>query len=100
MENVVRMLHVFPSFLEGGTELRITRVLNGLRFPARHTILALDGQFDASAKFATGVQFELARTTARGSGLPILLDLRNQILRADPDLVLTYNWGAIEAVLA
>jgi len=100
MEKTVRMLHVFPSFLQGGTELRIIRVLNGLPFPARHTILALDGRFAAAANFASGIQFELVTKPGPRGGFSGLRELRGLILRSNPDLLLTYNWGAIEAVLA
>jgi glycosyltransferase involved in cell wall biosynthesis len=96
----VRMFHVFPSFASGGTELRIVRVMNRLPFSAHHVIVALDGQFGAAARISSSVHFDRAKLRASDDKLPVWIRLRPFLSQFKPHLALTYNWGAIEGVLA
>jgi glycosyltransferase involved in cell wall biosynthesis len=93
-ENV---LHVFPSFGIGGVPLRMVRIINHLGKRFRHTIIALDNNFDA----ATGISGDLDVTILPERGLKrgVLHNLAAGALmlrRLRPDLLVTYNWGAIE----
>jgi len=93
------LLHVFPTFAVGGSQMRFAQLarLHGERY--RHTVIALDGKTDMAARL---------------SGLPVAcrqlqFDKRRPLqtwqrfgatLRAmRPDVLLTYNWGAIEWAL-
>jgi glycosyltransferase involved in cell wall biosynthesis len=95
------LLHVFASFGYGGVPIRICEVINGLAGGFRHTIVALDGRFDAGRRLGPD-----AMVTFRPLTLPKynllrgLARLRAAFDDAAPDLLLTYNWGAIEAALA
>jgi len=91
------LLHVFPSFGIGGVPLRMVRIINHLGKRFRHTVIALDNNFDAAAGLSDDLSLDLmpVRATTRGpfqnlaAGVIVLRRLR-------PDLLLTYNWGAIE----
>src|SRR5437773_2719245 len=52
-------LHIFPSFGIGGVPLRMVRIMNhfGKRF--RHTVVALDDNFEAAAAVAGEVDVRL-----------------------------------------
>ena len=95
------LLHVFASFGYGGVPIRICDVINGLPAGFRHTVVALDGCFDAGKRLAPGmaVAFETL-TLPKYNLLASMLQVRGLLRRQAPDLLLTYNWGAIEVALA
>src|SRR5215471_7774862 len=91
------LLHIFPSFGIGGVPLRMVRVINHFGKQFRHTVIALDNRFDAAIGVAADLDVRLLPRQSRGHGLlaevtQCVLELR----RLRPDLLLTYNWGAIE----
>ncbi|GAB4394889.1 MAG: glycosyltransferase family 4 protein [Kiloniellaceae bacterium] len=94
-------MHVFASFGYGGVPIRICDVANGLPDGFHHTVVALDGCFDARRRLRAEVSAEF-----RGLRLPRYNLLRSMkqvgelIREVRPDLLLTYNWGAIEPALA
>lgn len=95
------LLHVFPSFGIGGVPLRMVRIINHFGNRFRHTVIALDNNFEAAAGIAgeLGVKLLPAPNPKRGliravaGATRTLRDLR-------PDLLVTYNWGAIEWAMA
>ena len=95
------LLHVFASFGYGGVPIRICEVINGLGGHFRHTVIALDGCFDAGRRLApdAAVRFR-PLSLPKYNVLRSLAQVRDAVREAAPDLVLTYNWGAIEAALA
>src|SRR5438874_666424 len=91
------LLHVLPNFGIGGVPLRIVRVINHFGKRLRHTIIALDNNFDAAAQLACDRNISLLPPPARSQGmLRAALVLR----RLKPDLLITCNWGAIEWAVA
>src|SRR5689334_12309093 len=91
------VLHVFPSFGIGGVPLRMVRIINHLGKQFRHTVIALDNNFDAADGIAGDL--DLAVFRVRGVKRGMLHNLVRSALvlrRLRPDLLLTYNWGAIE----
>lgn len=98
---VAHLLHIFPSFGTGGVPLRMGRVINhfGRRF--RHTVIALDNNFEAGRALADDLDVELlpnrrpARTVLRS-----VVENAFALRRHHADLLLTYNWGAIEWAMA
>ena len=95
------LLHVFASFGYGGVPIRICEVINGLAGDFRHTVVALDGCFDARQRL--GVETDVGFRTLvlpRYNLLRSLIKVRDLIRDVAPDLLLTYNWGAIDAALA
>lgn len=97
---VRHLLHVFASFGYGGVPIRICDVINGLPPGFRHTVVALDGCFDAGARLTAeaGVTFR-PLTLPRYNVLRSLVQVRDLLREQAPELLLTYNWGAIEVAL-
>ena len=94
-------LHVFPSFGIGGIPLRMVRVINHFGVALRHTVVALDDDFAAAQHLAANLDVcLLARGRARRGLLAALLDGSAVLRRLRPDLLITYNWGAIEWAMA
>jgi glycosyltransferase involved in cell wall biosynthesis len=97
------VLHVFPSFGYGGAQMRTVELMNSVLAEASHLVVALDRNFDAAELVRPEVAFMPLTVEVRPSGG---LDLGNlqrcrQLLAAyRPALLLTYNWGTIEAALA
>ncbi len=95
------VLHVFPSFGVGGVPLRMVRIINhfGKRF--RHTVIALDNNFEAAGGLAGDLDLVLSPVRAFKQGtLYNVLDTALVLRRMRPDLLITYNWGAIEWAMA
>lgn len=95
------LLHVFASFGFGGVPIRICDVINGLPAGFRHTVVALDGCFDAGRRVALHASVTYrSLTLPRYNLLRSMAQVRELVRATSPDLLLTYNWGAIEPALA
>lgn len=99
----MRLLHVFPSFEVGGQQMRAVALANGMASDetceeVENLVLSLNGDFTCAEKFSNDVVWEPANTLSGGDKGIVrrLLDARALIESADPDVVVTYNWGAIE----
>lgn len=94
------LLHVFASFGAGGVPIRIATVLNHLPGAYRHTFVALDGNTDAAERFADTVDYTLFDAAIdKTRPLAALWRIRGLLGELRPDLLLTYNWGAVEWAL-
>ena len=95
------ILHVFPSFGIGGVPLRMARVVNHFGARLRHTIIALDGDYAAAGSLAGDLDLRfLEMDRIRRSAARRVLDHVVALRRLRPDLLATYNWGAIEWAMA
>jgi glycosyltransferase involved in cell wall biosynthesis len=101
----LRFLHVFSTFAIGGPQVRFAQLAN--RFasedapPIEHLICAMDGRLDALAKLAPGVRHRtIPPPPTGGSLLSTVASFRRALTSEKPDLLLTYNWGAIEWSMA
>src|SRR5689334_3157135 len=97
------LLHVFSTFAVGGPQIRFTMLANALATKYRHTVLAMDGDLAARARLDPAVDCRFEAMPAAKTGSISLANVRHarRILRTlRPDLMLTYNWGSIEWVLA
>ena len=93
------LVHVFPSFGYGGVPIRIADVISRVEGPFRHSIVALDGRADARSRIASHVEADFP--TGPSGKLPGLVPAIARWLKAaQPDLLLTYNWGSIEWALS
>ena len=95
------LLHIFPSFGIGGVPLRMVRIINhfGKRF--RHTVIALDNNFAAAEGIAGSIEVKLLpRQCPKRGVLRAIAGSLLELRRLQPDLLLTYNWGAIEWAMA
>jgi L-malate glycosyltransferase len=94
-------LHIFPSFGIGGIPLRMVRLMNHFGKQFRHTVIALDNNFEAATSIAGDLDVRLLPLPYPKRGLLRAVAGGVQMLRSlKPDLLLTYNWGAIEWAMA
>lgn len=92
------VVHVFPTFAPGGSQVRTAQLIAALPNGYEHSILAMDGRFGCRERVPAGrVRAFLEFDPGRGPLVP--LKLARFLLGQAPDLVATYNWGAIETVL-
>src|SRR6202048_1877379 len=95
------VLHIFPSFGIGGMPLRMVRIINHLGKRFRHTVIALDNNFEAAAGVAGDIDVKLlSMQRPRRGALRAVAGSVLALRRLRPDLLLTYNWGAIEWAMA
>ena len=98
----IRILHLHSTFALGGKEARAVRLMNAFGRGARHTILsAMPDQMGARAAIDADVAVTFPDDAPSLQGKP---GPRRywQLARymAGFDLVLTYNWGAMDGVMA
>jgi glycosyltransferase involved in cell wall biosynthesis len=98
----VSILHAHSTFSLGGKEARAVRLMNAFGDAARHTLLsAMPGELGARAALAAGVEVEFPADAPPLAGSPTPARLRRlaRYMRQF-DLVLSYNWGGFDAVMA
>jgi glycosyltransferase involved in cell wall biosynthesis len=99
----LRLLHVFPTFAVGGAQIRFALLANSLGPTFEHVVVSLDGCTGTERLVQPGVRLRLRAVPAhRSSGLSLtnMRSFRRFLREEHPDLLLTYNWGAIECALA
>ena len=95
-----RYVHVFATFGAGGPQIRAVQLLQELGPGLHHTIVAMDGRTEALAALPAGLDVTVAAPLPRGGFLATVRRARAWLAAERPDLVLTYNWGAIESAVA
>ena len=98
----VNILHLHSSFSLGGKEARAVRLMNAFGDRARHTIVSgVPDALGARDAIAKGVRYEIAQDPLSLTGNPSVAryEAIARLMRRF-DLVLTYNWGAIDGVMA
>jgi glycosyltransferase involved in cell wall biosynthesis len=93
------LLHIFSTFDPGGPQVRVAAIANTLGARFRHLIAAMDGRYGAMAQIGAELHAEVVRFPAPRNSLVGPLFFRTLIRKLHPDLVVTYNWGAIDAVV-
>jgi glycosyltransferase involved in cell wall biosynthesis len=98
----VRILHAHSTFSLGGKEARSVRLMNAFGAAAEHSILSgVPGQFSAAGAIARDVAATFPEDAPALTGRPGLARLfRLARYMRGFDLVLSYNWGAFDAVMA
>jgi glycosyltransferase involved in cell wall biosynthesis len=87
------ILHVMWSFETGGAEMRLVRLANAMGRRWRHWIAPISGRAPAAARLEPHVDWQVVETPRKSTPLGFARLIR----RLRPDLVQTYNWGAIDA---
>ena len=98
----MRFLHLHSSFSAGGKELRAAQLINAFGNKVSHTIVSAQPEAMGAAAAINGridVAYPGDFPPLAGSPLPRRLMQLAQALSGF-DLVLTYNWGAMDAVMA
>lgn len=97
----MRLLHIFPSFEIGGAQARFAQIANHFGDRFEHTLIALDGQEEARRLVDPSVRLQiLAFAYDKRSQLQSLFRFRSELDQCPHDLLLTYNWGAVDWALA
>jgi glycosyltransferase involved in cell wall biosynthesis len=98
----LRVLHLHSTFNPGGKELRCVQLINAFGLGVAHTIVsAVAGAMEATRRIAPGIEWDGGRDFPSLQGRPTPKRLAG-LARAmvGYDLILTYNFGAMDAVLA
>jgi glycosyltransferase involved in cell wall biosynthesis len=98
----VRILHLHSSFSLGGKEARAVRLMNAFGDAARHVVVSgVPDALGAREQIAPGIRYEIAQDPPPLTGRPSVarFEAIARFMRGF-DLVLTYNWGAIDGVMA
>ncbi|HEY6870422.1 MAG TPA: glycosyltransferase, partial [Novosphingobium sp.] len=98
----MRLLHLHSSFDRGGKELRAVRLMNLMGPGLRHTVVSAEaGATGARAALDAGLKVDFPEDFPPLAGRPGPGRLHGLArAMAGYDLVLSYNWGAMDAVLA
>ncbi|WP_114951780.1 glycosyltransferase family 4 protein [Sphingosinicella terrae] len=102
MAGPVRILHCHSTFSLGGKEARAVRLMNAFGDAAAHVVIsAMPDRLGARAAIAPGTDatFPADAPPLSGRTTPARLWRLARYLRGF-DLVLTYNWGGFDAVMA
>jgi glycosyltransferase involved in cell wall biosynthesis len=102
MASPVRILHCHSTFNLGGKEARCVRLMNAFDNLAEHVVLsAMPDKLGARDAIDRGVRvdFPADAPSLAGKPAPIRYAALARYMRRF-DLVLTYNWGSFDAVMA
>ncbi len=91
------LLHVFSTFAVGGPQMRFVALAAALGSRYRHIVTAMDGDYACAARLPPGLEVRCEPIeVARGATLGNVRRLRRRLRDTAPDVLVTYNWGAIE----
>ncbi len=99
---VPRILHCHSTFAPGGKEVRCARLMNAWGERLRHTIVSAEPQAMGAAALVGAqvpVDYPPEFPALKGRPAPPRLAALAQAMRGH-DLICTYNWGAMDAVMA
>lgn len=101
MARKLTILHVFSTFAVGGPQRRFAELAKAL--PGyTHIIAAMDGDHTATS-LLDGVDYRVQDIEIRKGGaidVGNVVRLRRLLRSSDADILCTYNWGSMEAVVA
>ncbi|MFN3517475.1 MAG: glycosyltransferase [Novosphingobium sp.] len=98
----MRLLHLHSSFNPGGKELRVAKLMAAFGAAVDHTVVSgVPGALGAAEVVDPALSAAYPADFPALTGRPSLKRYRRiAMAMAGYDLVLTYNWGAMDAVLA
>jgi glycosyltransferase involved in cell wall biosynthesis len=94
------LLFITPGFGVGGAQVRTTQIINALGPDYRYQILALNGNTRAGDRIDPSIPINWLNLRGTENPAKMLLRLVRLVRECRPDLVLSFNWGSIDAVLA
>ncbi len=95
------LLHAFSTFKLGGPQARFVQLANAFGPHFKHLVVAMDGCFEAGERLDPQVDWQsLPVPVVKGGALANRPTFERVLREKQPDLVLTYNWGAIEWLAA
>ena len=98
----MRVLHLHSSFSAGGKELRCAQLINAFGPAVAHTIVSAEPDaYGASKAIEASAKVDYPQSFPALAGRPGLTRLHGLArAMARYDLVLSYNWGAMDGVMA
>jgi glycosyltransferase involved in cell wall biosynthesis len=95
------LLHVFSTFAVGGPQMRFVALAEAFGPRYRHIVTAMDGDYTCAARLPPGLDVRCVPIeVAKGATLGNVRRFRRRLREIAPDVLLTYNWGAIEWAMA
>jgi glycosyltransferase involved in cell wall biosynthesis len=95
------LLHAFPTFEVGGSQIRFAALANHHGGRYHHLIVAMDGKTGCLDRLGKNVSYEVLKVDApKGKTINNFFAYRRVLAETKPDTLITYNWGAIEWALA
>jgi glycosyltransferase involved in cell wall biosynthesis len=95
------MLSAFSTFEVGGPQVRFARLAALFGDSWRHAIVAMDGVYDCARRLPDGLAVSYPEVrVVKGDLLGNVRRFRAALRALKPELLVTYNWGAIEWCLA
>jgi glycosyltransferase involved in cell wall biosynthesis len=99
--SVPLVVHVFPTFAVGGAQVRFAAIANHFGPAFRHKVVALDGVTACRERLRRDLDLSFPAIEAPKNALfANAWRFRGLIREWRPDMLVTYNWGAIEFALA
>ena len=98
--SVPHFVHVFSTFAPAGPQVRTVKLLAHFGARARHTIVAMDGRTDARELLDREIDVRFAAAPPKAGTLATVPRMRALLRELAPQRVLTYNFGAIDSVIA
>ncbi len=91
------LLHVLPTFEVGGMQVRTAAIINHLKTRYRHTILALNSDYQCRSQIDGSLQVSYLTEPPQSGNLIASYKTAHRTLKAaKPDLLLTYNWSTLD----
>jgi len=97
---VPHLLHVFSNFVPTGPELRTVELIGAFGRRFRHSIVSMDGRTSAADRLPPDADVRLLPSPPKAGSLATTRRLRKLLEEEQPDLVLTYGWGAFDTLFA
>ncbi len=102
MTQALKVLHVFSTFAFGGPQVRFATLANALGADYEHHLVAMDDRTDAEALIDDGVNLHVHHLPLQKNATLSIKNIslaRRLSQEIQPDVLCTYNWGAIEWAL-
>ena len=98
----VRLLHLHSTFDHGGKEARCVQLINAMGGHVHHDIVsAIPGAMGAKKALDSKARVRFPEKFPSLEGKPAITRYRYLAIAMRPyDLILTYNWGSMDAVMA
>lgn len=100
MSRAPHLLHIFSTFVPAGPEVRTVRMMNAMGAEYRHSVLAMDGRTEAREMLDQGLDVRVLDAPPLAGSLATVRNLRRILKHENPDLLLSYNWGSFDSVIA
>ena len=101
MPNPPMLLHVFPTFVVGGSQMRFAALANRFGAKFRHVVVAMDGRTECRERLHEDLDIDFPEIPLRPRDtLGNVLRFRTLLRDLRPSRLVTYNWGSIECAMA